>query len=234
MSRLPADAASPRSRKPRPTLWITLIAALVLIAGLVTAWALRPAEPTASAPSPIVTATPTSTPTPTPTSTPTPTGFPANTASYDVTTLPQANVFTVLAALPVDDQPFGSFTGEQARALGTGAPVFADPTGQPVAYLPRDYAYDGTTVPVVEKQDHWVRVCLTGRQAVPSQGNPAQVTGWLRIQDVELRTATTLVEVSLSARTIDIVRDGVPQRIATDFGSERERRRPRWVGPSSC
>src|SRR4051812_40953290 len=138
----PADTAPPSSSRPRRTLWIALVAALVVIAGLVTAWALRPAQPTASAPSPTVTATPTPTPTPTLTAppTPTPTGFPANTASYDLSALPQANVFTVLAALPVDDQPFGSFTGEQARALGSGAPVFADPTGQPVAYLPREYA----------------------------------------------------------------------------------------------
>ena len=72
--------------------------------------------------------------------------------------------------------PYGAFTGEAARSRGEGAPVFADPTGQPVAYLARDYVYDGTTVPIVERQENWVKVLLTGRQSIPSQGNPGQVT----------------------------------------------------------
>nr|WP_241731937.1 L,D-transpeptidase [Microbacterium ginsengiterrae] len=71
-------------------------------------------------------------------------------------------------------------------------------------------------------QDHWVRVLLTGRQGVASAGNPAQLSGWLRTSDVDLATTDTIVEVSLSARTIDIVRSGVPERIATDFGSGTE------------
>lgn len=212
-----AEASTQRRRARLRWTVITVVSALA-VAGLLTAFLLRPVEQPASAPSPTPTITATATPTPTPRPTPTPTGYPANTTSYDVTTLAQVNVFTVLPALPVDDEPFGAFTGEEALALGIGAPVFADPTAEPVGYLPREFPYDGTTVPVVEKQDDWVRVLLVGRQAVPSQGNPAQVMGWLRMQDVELAPATTIVEVSISARTIDIVRAGVAERIATDFG----------------
>ena len=78
-------------------------------------------------------------------------------------------------------------------------------------------------MPVVERQKHWVKVLLTGRQAVPSQGNPAQVAGWLRVADVELAPSDALVVVSISARTIDVVRGGVAERVATDFawGTEK-------------
>ncbi len=184
-----------------------MLVAVALFAG----WMLRPAEPAASTPLRTVSATTTPRPTATPTPTPTPAGFPANTASYDVRTLPQVNVFAVIPALPVDDDAYGVFTGEEALAKGIGAPVFADPRGQPVAYLPREFTYDGTTVPVVERQENWVKVLLVGRQAVPSHGDPAQVSGWLRVQDVDLSPSNLVVEVSISKRTVDIVRAGVPR-----------------------
>lgn len=155
---------------------------------------------------------------PTPTPTPTPTGFPANTASYDVTALPEANVFAVLPQLPVDDEPQAAFSGVTARPVADAVPIWGDPLADPVAYLPREYRYGGTTVPVIEKQADWVRVLLTGRQNVPSAGNSGQLTGWLRAADVELAPIDTTVVVSISARTIDIVRAGVPERIASDFG----------------
>ena len=205
-------AVRPRVRR---AVWIAVALVVVLLVAGLAAWALRPAAPAASAPA--VTATPTPTPTAAPTPTPTPTGYPANTASYDVTTLPQVNVFAVIPGLPVDDDAYGDFTGEHAVALGIGAPVFADPTTQPVAYLPSEFTYDGTTVPVVRKEENWIKVLLVGRQAIPSSGNPAQVTGWLRTQDVDLAPDDTVVEVSISARTVDIVRAGVVERVATDF-----------------
>ena len=95
--------------------------------------------------------------------------------------------------------------------------MFADPTGQPVAFLPRDLQFDGTTAPIIQREQNWVRVLLVGRQAYPSQGNPAQPTGWLRAQDVEITALDAVVEVSISARTIDIVRGECPS-VATDFG----------------
>lgn len=156
--------------------------------------------------------------TPTPTPTPTPTGFPANTGVYDTTALPPANVFAILPQLPVDSDPQAPFSGYTARAVADVVPIWADPLGEPVAALPREYRYGGTTVAVVEKQDNWVHVLLTGRQSVASEGNPAQLTGWLRTADVELTPTDTTVEVSLSDHTIDILRDGVRERIATDFG----------------
>jgi lipoprotein-anchoring transpeptidase ErfK/SrfK len=197
--------------------WIAVVLAVVLVAAGLTAWMLRPAGEPASAP--VITPTPTVTPTPTPTLTPTPTpaGFPANTAAYDVTSRPQVNVSAVIPDLPIDDDAFGTFTGDEAVARGIGAPVFADPLGKPVAYLPSEFPYDGTTVPVVERQDHWVKVLLTGRHAVPSRGDSAQVAGWLRMQDVELSASDVYVDVSISHRAIDIVRNGVRERIANDF-----------------
>ncbi|WP_375384590.1 L,D-transpeptidase [uncultured Microbacterium sp.] len=203
-----------RTRSRRPAGWLWALAAVALIVGLVTAWMLRPGEPAASAP--VITATPTSSAIPSPT--PTPTGYPVNATPYDLTTLPQVKVFAVIPELPVDDDPYGAFTGEDATPHESGAPVFADPLGQPVAYLPSAYTYGGTTVPIIERQTNWVRVLLAGRHAVPSQGNPAQITGWLRTEDVDITPQSASVEVSISSRTIDIVRGGISQRIATDFG----------------
>ena len=225
----PAEAGATGRRRARAPLRVWLLAALavvVLAGGLAAVWLLQPPVTEASAPpAPTATATPTADPTPTttPTPTPTPAGFAANTAAYDVTTLPQVNVFAVVPGLPVDDAAFAAPLPAQATALGIGAPIWADPTGQPVAYLPHEFPYGGTAVPVVEEQEHWVKVLLTGRQAVPSQGNPAQVAGWLRKSDVQLAPSDTSVVVSISGRTIDIVRGGVAERVATDFawGTER-------------
>ena len=210
------ESSTPRSTTPRRTiLWITASIALLAAIAL-TVWMLQPAEPPASASRPTATATPTPTPIPTPIPTPEP--IPANATAYDGSALPRVDVFAVIAGLPIDDDPFGALTGEGARPLAAGAPVFADPAGEPVAFLPRDLTFDGTTAPIIQRDQHWVRVLLVGRQAVPSQGNPAQVTGWLRTQDVEITPLDAVVEVSIAARTIDIVRAGVPERIATDFG----------------
>lgn len=208
--------------------WVWLVAALaavLVVAGIGVALVSRQQEPAASTPS----LTPTPTPTPTaerePSPTPTAEGFAANTASYDVTTLPQVNVFAVIPALPVDDDPYTMPLGETAVARGVGAPVWADPAGEPVAYVPHDYPYGGTVLPVVEKQAHWVKVLLTGRQAVPSAGDPGQVTGWLRSADVDVTASSgRSVVVSIADRTIDVVHaDGAHERIATDFawGAER-------------
>ncbi|QKJ19710.1 L,D-transpeptidase [Microbacterium hominis] len=218
----PGDAAGERARARRWPLRLGLGALTALVVGVVVAIAVATpradAPVAASTPSITPTATATPTPTPSPTPTPTPAGFAENTASYQSAMLPQVNVFAVIPALAVDDAPYAAPTGETATAAGEGAPVWADPTGEPVAYLPREYAFDGTTVPIVEKQPYWVKVLLTGRQAVPSQGNPAQVTGWLRVADVTIAPSAVEVRVDISDRTVDIVRDGVAERIATDFG----------------
>ena len=198
--------------------WVWLVAALaavLVVAGVGAALAIRQPGPVASTDRPSPTPTPTVERTPTPT--PTPDGFPADTTAYDVAALPQVNVFAVIPALPVDDDPFTMPTGEQAVARGIGAPVWADPASEPVAYVPRDFPYGGTVLPVVQKQAHWVKVLLTGRHAVPSTGDPGQATGWLRIADVDLTPQTTAVVVSITDRTIDIVAGGAAERIATDF-----------------
>lgn len=204
----------------RRAVWWALAGAAVFLIAAIVVGVLRGApadEGAAATPSPSVTATATAIPAPTAIPTPTVAGFPQNANPYDVSTLPQVNVFAVIPALPVDDAPFGTTVAERAVPLGAGAPVWADPRGEPVAYLPREYAYDGTTVPIVERQEHWIKVLLTGRQAMPSQGNPAQVAGWMRVSDVEVAPSTETVVVSISARTIDIVRNGVAERIAADF-----------------
>ncbi|MFB7890752.1 L,D-transpeptidase [Microbacterium sp. NPDC056044] len=213
--------------KRRTEVWAIVALVAVLLAGALTVvWLVGPpATEAAPAPTRTATHTPTTTPTPTPipTPTPTPTGFAANTGSYDVSTLPQVNVFAVIPGLPVDDAAFAAPLPVHAAAKGIGAPVWADPTAEPIAYLPQAYTFDGTSVPVVEEQENWVKVLLTGRQAVPSQGNPAQTTGWMRKADVDLAPTDAGVVVSISGRTVDIVRAGVPERIATDFawGTDR-------------
>lgn len=201
------------SRRLGARAWILIaVIAVLVIAIAVVVWPRPDAAPQAARSDAGIQIT-----TPTPTPTPTPTGFPADDRSYDAAALPQANVFAVLPQLPVDDDPEAPFAGVTARAAADIVPVWADPLAEPVAALPREYRYGGTTVPVIEKQENWVRVLLTGRQSFPSAGNPAQLTGWLRSADVELVPTDTTVEVSLSARTVDIVRAGVPERVATDF-----------------
>lgn len=210
-----------RARRIRPREWAligiigVLIIALVVIGSVI--WphpAATPADPSTTS---VATTAPD--PTPTPTATPTPTDFAANTDTYDAHALPEANVFAVLPQLPVDPEPEAPFAGYTARALTGMVPVWADPLGEPVAALPQEHRYGGTTVAVVQRQENWVQVLLTGRQSVPSTGSSAQLTGWLRTSDIELAPLDTTVEVNLTARTIDIVHAGVAERIASDFGS---------------
>ncbi|MCL6444769.1 MAG: aldehyde dehydrogenase family protein [Alicyclobacillus sp.] len=47
----------------------------------------------------------------------------------------------------LDDDPYGALTGEAARPLAAGAPVFADPAGQPVAFLGRAAPTAGPDTP---------------------------------------------------------------------------------------
>ena len=144
------------------------------------------------------------------------TGAPENTTAYDVAALAQIDVWTVNPALPVDDDPFGAVTGELAQPV-SAAPIFADPQGQAIGYLPREAAYGGTIVPVVVHDTHWVKVLLAGRQGLPPEGNAAQAVGWLRAADVALSRAEAFVEVHLEARTIDIVTATGRERVANDF-----------------
>jgi hypothetical protein len=202
------------SRRRSRAGWI-VAGALVVVIALAALWMLRPGVP--PEPEVVVTQTPTPTQSPASTPTPSPAALPADTASYDVGTLPEVSVFAVIPALPVDDEPAAALTGALATPRGAGAPVFADPRGEPVAYLPSERRFDGTTVPVVERQEHWLKVLLVGRQAVPSGGDPGQVTGWLRAADVQVAASEVAVEVDISDRTIDIVRDGESERVATDF-----------------
>jgi hypothetical protein len=193
------------------------VAAVLVAAGGVAVW-VSAERGGASVPAATAPVTPAPAPSFRATADPTPSGFPANTASYPLDQLPQVDVYAVIPALPVDADPYGAFTGELARATAERIPVFADPTGEPVAALPRDHHFDGTTVPVIERQEHWVRVLLTGRSALPSAGDPGQLTGWVRAQDVELTGVTATIDVDLAARTIDIVTaDGARERVADDY-----------------
>lgn len=141
----------------------------------------------------------------------------ADPTSYDLAALPLIDVWTVNPALPVDDAPFAPMTGDLARPLGAGAPIFAAPGTAPLGYLARDGLYGGGTVPVVTETEHWVKVLLAGRQGTPPSGNPAQAAGWLRKADVELSPVTAYVEVHLEARSIDIVTAAGVERVVSDF-----------------
>ncbi|GAA1958125.1 L,D-transpeptidase [Microbacterium aquimaris] len=211
--------ASTRVLTRRNAGWMALaVAAVVVVTALIVAWVVTPDEGVPAAATPTPTVPSTTPPAPAPSTTPTSSGPAADTTTYDLAGLPEITVFAVVPELPVDDDPFGDVTGVAARSAGAAAPVFAEPGAPPVAALPRDYVYDGTVVPVIERYDAWVKVMLVGRQAYPSSGDPGQLTGWLRTQDVELIGQEATVEVSLGDRTIDIVRGDERERIATDFG----------------
>lgn len=156
--------------------------------------------------------------TPTPTPTPTPTGPAADTTVYDLSGLPTADVFAVNPALPVDDDPSGGSTGYVATPASDVIPVFASPGTAPVAALPSSLTYGGTTLPVIERDDNWVRVLISGRQGTPPDGDSAQLTAWLRAADVTLTQNETRIEVNISARTITIVSPSGSELVTTDFG----------------
>jgi hypothetical protein len=200
--------------------WIPLIVAAAVLVIAAVALAVGVAisrEASQAAPQPTFTRE--SEPPATSAPTPTPTGPAADTNAYDLSALPVADVFTLIPALPVDDDPFGSPTGLLATPAAGSIPVFAEPGAAPVAALPVQLRWGGTTLPVVKREDNWVRVLVSGRQGTPPEGNPAQLTGWLRAGDVVLTEDDTHVEVSLSGRTISIVSSAGTELVASDFGS---------------
>lgn len=175
-----------------------------------------------------ITAQPSAEPTPTPTvtadptPTPTPTGPAQNSDSYSADDYPVVDVFMVNGELPVDDAPDEPAIGATAVPdESDGAPVFADPTKDPVAWLPQEQRYGGTVVPIIEQHDHWVKVLLVGRQARAGDGDASQLTGWLRAADVQLEELDSSVEVDLGAGTVDIVtgtgEDADRETVATEF-----------------
>ncbi|WP_435527185.1 L,D-transpeptidase [Microbacterium aurantiacum] len=210
-----AASASWRRRWPWIVGGIATLTVAVSAALAVSGLTAGPDAGPTSAPMPTAAATPSPVPAPTPT--PTITEFPANTVAYDPAGLAQVDVFAVNAGLPVDDDPYAVPSEAIATPRAAGAPVFADPTAEPIGFLPATLPFDGTSVPVVERQEHWLKVLLVGRQSVPSQGNAAQVAGWVRAADVDVVPSDAHVEVAIGARTIDIVRGDERQTIATDF-----------------
>ena len=192
----------------------------VIVVAVVAAVAFWPEHGDEQTPPLASTVTPTLTPTPT--SIPTPTGPPANTTTYEVGDLPRADVFAIHPNLPVDDAPGDQMLGVTAHpAEAAGAPVFADPAGEPVAWLHQEQQFGGTHVPVVEMDDNWARVLLVGRQAPAGQGDASQLSGWMRVADLELTPTEKSVQVDLENRTITIVTsdgDSISNEIiATDF-----------------
>lgn len=200
------------ARRRRRTRWIAVVAA-ASIALLVAVVIVVQQRPDAPVPVPSAAAEPPVTPTPTLT----PTGPERDEWEYDIAALPVVDVFAILPALPVDDDPAGDTTGEVARPLPDGAPVFARPGDEPVAALPRELPYEGSIVPIVQREEHWLRVLLVGRSGVPSDGATGQLTGWLRVADVEISALDTRIEVSLSGGTIDIVTNGKRERVTELF-----------------
>ncbi|QOC25798.1 L,D-transpeptidase [Microbacterium hominis] len=199
--------------------WV--VTALAVVGGIAVATAVAVAGTAGEDPRPTADAAPPAATAPAATAagtaaTDAPADAPENMTAYDIAALPQIDVWSVTPGIPVDDAPFAPMTGELARPV-TAAPIFADPAGEPLGYLPRDAAYGGTTVPVVVRQQHWVKVLLAGRQGVPPDGNPAQTVGWLRAADVELTPVTAYVEVHLAQHTIDIVSASGVERVADDF-----------------
>lgn len=94
--------------------------------------------------------------------------------SYDLAALPSVDVFSVLPELPLDPAPDLPPTQVLVTPTGEAAPVFAEPGSPPVARLASEQVHDGTTVPVVEQHEHWLRVLLPGRQGYPSAGSPVR------------------------------------------------------------
>lgn len=209
----PTAGADERRKRIRRRLILVAMAVVIVLVGVVVAIRVANPEPVQVA----QTATHSPEPTVSSTPSPTPTGHPLDDRGYDLVGLPTVDVFAVIPELPVDDAPDGGTTGEVATPLPAGAPVFAEPGQEPVAALPRELPYEGSVVPIIEREEHWVRVLLVGRSGLPSEGTAGQLTGWLRTADVEISTLDTTIEVSISAGTIDIVTPEGRERVPGEF-----------------
>lgn len=135
--------------------------------------------------------------------------YPANTADYDLSTLPTVDVFSLASSLSVDDRPGDPLPGLVATPRAPGAALFNDPLAAPVAVLPPELRFDGTTVPVIERRQSWAKIMLPGRAGLPSEGKAGQLTAWVRASDVDITRTDLSVRVSLAARSIAIVDAGV-------------------------
>lgn len=186
------------------------VALALLVAGAVAFW--PKAEGRAPMPSPSASSTPSAAPVAVPPQ------YPADAATYDLAALPPAQVYSVVPALMVDEEPGGDVLALSATAAGPSIPVFAEPGTPPVAQLPAQQVHDGTTVPVIEQHEHWVRVLLPARAGLPSAGVVGQTTGWLRTADVTLTENPFVVSVSLSAGTVSVTNAGVSVYETAGFG----------------
>jgi len=199
--------------------WLVAGAAVVVAVGIAAA-ATAMFRPGAPEPTATRAAAPTHSATPTPTAPPTPTrtGPAANTASYDLAPLPTVDVYLVDPHLPLDPAPNARATGLVAYPAKTAIPVFATPTGAPVASLAEHPRESGGAFPVITAYTDWVEVLLVGREGVPPSGNAHQTSGWLRRAEVRLADNSTHIVVNLSKHTIDLVTSAGTTRVADDFG----------------
>lgn len=155
---------------------------------------------------------------PQPEADPAPTGFPADPAIYDLAALPAVDARAVVPALAVDSSPDAPVLPLSATPTGPAIAVFAVPGEPPVAQLLREQQYDGTIVPVVERQDDWLKVLLPARSGLPSQGVVGQQTGWVRVADVTVTTNDYAVSVSLSTGELVVTQAGVELARSQTFG----------------
>ncbi len=195
------DRGAPDAAARRPWGIIVLVAAMSIIAiGVVIVLLvglLRSLEPGA------LTAAPAPEPAPAPVATAE--EYAENTQAYDLATLPVIDVFTIAPALPVDDRPTEGVLPMVATPNAPGAALFADPTGSPVGQLPSTLRFDGTTVPVIEKQEHWARIMISGRAGLPSTGVVGQLTAWVRTADVQFTDNTMSVRVDIAGSSIQVL-----------------------------
>lgn len=115
----------------------------------------------------------------------------------DLASLTPATTDTTLPDAPLD-RSMAETEGDVVRPTTTLA-VYATPGKRPFAKVPPQQFQD-TWLPVVGREDGWVKVLL------PSRPNGA--SGWLRESRVETARSPYVVRVHLASRTIDIVYDG--------------------------
>ncbi len=184
-------------RRSTIVLVLAVAAASIVVLAIVVALALQPRE-TRAAPSPA----------PVPSSSPSPSPIdqnPQNTEDYDLAALPVVDVFAIAATLPVDDAPLAPPLPMVATPKASGTPLFPDPHSAPVGVLPAQLTFDGTTVPVLERDTHWAKIMLSGRAGYPSGGVTGQLTAWVRATDVDIVPSRMSVRVSLSTPSIQIL-----------------------------
>jgi lipoprotein-anchoring transpeptidase ErfK/SrfK len=112
--------------------------------------------------------------------------------------LPESSTQTTVEGAPTDPNPNGTTDGVVVHPVRE-TPVYDAPNGRAIARM-EPTQFGDTWLPVIAEESGFVQVLL------PSK--PDASTGWLRADDVTKAATPYVINVSLAAKTVELVKDG--------------------------